>query len=167
MNRQALPSTLPRPLPPRPAATDRRLGHTLNTHDEDSGGGYPLRAAGCDRARGQMGPGAPAYLIPLFWATLCRDSLDTAEMTCRRQQRRFCDSGKTNKVFRRGRELFTERVSPWGQKAAAAHFPGQAPTSYFVCCVKCVTSALWRFCRGCWGKRSQLRPRPTLANRKV
>lgn len=22
-----------------------------------------------------------AYLIPLFWATLCRDSLDTAEMT--------------------------------------------------------------------------------------
>lgn len=115
--------------------------------------------AGADRAR------APAYLMPLFWATLCRDRRDTAEMTCGRQQRRSVTPGRLTKRPWTRRTAHGARF-PCGRRATAERSPAQAPALRLAYCVlcKCVTSAPRHLqrrlgpCRSRWHRGSQQRP---------
>ena len=115
-------------LPSLLAATGRQLDSAWESHREDAGGGD----AGYSQVWEEQVEGRAlqgAYLIPLFWATLCRDSLDTAEMTWGRrrdasvtsQENRKSRQGCREASVERERPPHTESASSQGKCSAAQH----------------------------------------------
>lgn len=92
--------------PPLPATTNRQLANTLKMHDKEPGRGNLLktpmsvtRHAGGRQTQGPHFAPQKAHLIPLFCATLCRESLDTAEMTWGKMRETLCNFTRNQKVI--------------------------------------------------------------------